>query len=292
MKFLKNKKIILAVSGGPDSMFLLNKYKKYNITVAFINYNQRENSYIDEQIVSVFCSQHNINLLKLCVNKNDYQGGNFQNWAREIRYKFFKEIYIKEKADYLFTAHHLDDFLETAIMQKESHRFTFFYGIKKNSYLNGMKIYRPFVNRYFKKTILKKCEKKNIPFAVDYTNEIPKYTRNKIRLTNQNKSFFSKYLMYLWFKNKNLSLKNIENSVNLEYKIWKEKDFSQDLFELLKYKNELIFKLINNQFENIELSTKKINSIVQFVLSPNRTSKYLLKKDVYLIKNKGQILFK
>ncbi|WAM01119.1 hypothetical protein NWE60_00215 [Mycoplasmopsis felis] len=64
-----------------------------------------------------------------------------------------------------------------------------------------MLVYRPFLFKYFKRTILNKCIKKLIPYAIDYTNEKEVYTRNKIRKENQkkinSKKFFF-YFIYCW----------------------------------------------------------------------------------------------
>lgn len=52
-----SKKMLLGVSGGPDSMFLLNLLKNKNIIVAHVNYNKRETSKVDEEIVVDFCKK-------------------------------------------------------------------------------------------------------------------------------------------------------------------------------------------------------------------------------------------
>ncbi|TNK96322.1 tRNA lysidine(34) synthetase TilS, partial [Mycoplasmopsis pullorum] len=111
MKQENNQVILLAISGGPDSIFLLNKYINHNnIVVAHVNYNQRFNSDIDQKIVEEMCKKHNIPYEILSLKKDDYQGGNFQNWAREQRYNFFKQVYDKYQCNVLFVAHHIDDF--------------------------------------------------------------------------------------------------------------------------------------------------------------------------------------
>ncbi|SYV97970.1 tRNA(Ile)-lysidine synthase, partial [Mycoplasmopsis edwardii] len=75
-----NKKYLIAVSGGPDSMYLLNKYKDKDVVVATVNYNQRHDSGVDFNIVKDFCKLYNIKFEGLNLNKPDYTGGNFQNW--------------------------------------------------------------------------------------------------------------------------------------------------------------------------------------------------------------------
>ena len=62
---------------------------------------------------------------------------NFQVWARETRYNFFKEIYNLEKCDSLLLAHHLDDSLENYLMSKERNSESWYYGIKQKLFIMG-----------------------------------------------------------------------------------------------------------------------------------------------------------
>jgi tRNA(Ile)-lysidine synthase len=77
-------------------------------------------------------------------------------------------------------AHHLDDFLETAIMQYEKCSKTLFFGIKKNSNYKSLKILRPFINCR-KSELVDYCNNNNISFALDSTNKDISYKRNMIR---------------------------------------------------------------------------------------------------------------
>lgn len=82
-----------------------------------------------------------------------------------------------------------------------------------------MSVYRPFLFKYFKSTILNKCIKKLIPYAIDYTNEKEVYTRNKIRKENQKKNKLKKILFLFYILLKNKKRKRIFNLVLKEYKI-------------------------------------------------------------------------
>ena len=79
-----NKKLLLGVSGGPDSMLLLNYFKDKNIIVCHVNYCVREDSYNDENIVREFCKNNNIKLEVLNLKNHSYKG-NFENEARKLR---------------------------------------------------------------------------------------------------------------------------------------------------------------------------------------------------------------
>ncbi|MGL5590508.1 MAG: ATP-binding protein, partial [Metamycoplasmataceae bacterium] len=89
----QNNKKLIAVSGGVDSMFLLNELKNENIVVAHVNYNLRDDVEIDFKIVNDFCKKNDLKLETYSINEK--HNGNFQKWAREKRYHFFKEIYDK-----------------------------------------------------------------------------------------------------------------------------------------------------------------------------------------------------
>ncbi|QCZ36890.1 tRNA lysidine(34) synthetase TilS [Mycoplasma nasistruthionis] len=180
------KKYLLAISGGPDSMYLLNKYKNKDIVVAHVNYGIREDAELDTKIVSDFCIKNNIKFEILRLQKTDFKTGNFQDWAREQRYDFFKRIYKKYNCQTLLTAHHLDDFFETAMMQKNSQRKALFFGIKQKNIIKNMIIERPLI-KMFKSQILRKCIKYQIPFNDDYTNFQTTYQRNIIRMNYKNK---------------------------------------------------------------------------------------------------------
>lgn len=291
--------ILLAVSGGPDSMFMLNdqlkKIGNSHIVVAFVNYNQRSDSNIDQKIVEDFCFKHKIQLEKLILNKQDYQKNNFQEWARIKRYDFFYEIYTKYKCQKLLVAQHKDDFLETAIMQEKRKKVVNYYGIKKQSFLFKMNVERPYLFKFFKKQIEEKNKKNNINFAIDYTNNSDKYERNAIRHLLEKSSNFYKNCLILKFKIKNKWLAIKQKRIQKIYNKWQSHTFSQDFFVKIssqKDKLSLIYKLINENFNDINLTKNKILSIIDFIISTNRTSTFLLKNNIFLTKKQGKLIFK
>ncbi|EFF41186.1 tRNA lysidine(34) synthetase TilS [Mycoplasmopsis alligatoris] len=283
--------ILIAVSGGPDSMFLLNKfYKKNYVIAAFVNYNQRSDSNIDQKIVEEFCFKNNIVLEKLILNKSDYTKGNFQDWARITRYNFFKEMYKKHNCKKLLVAQHKDDFIENYFLQKTRKKDRLFFGIDKKSELFDMYVERPLINRYFKKQIIKQNMKNNLIFANDYTNHEPKYKRNEIRLELSNKSILLKEFLFLKIKLLNLKLSFKRKKIEYLFKKWKENAFDQNCLNKDKYNKYLVYKYLNNNFTNINLSSSKIESIIEFIKSDNRTSQYKLDESNYLIKKRGKLI--
>ena len=281
---------LLAISGGPDSMLLLDKYKNKKIVVAHINYHKREDSNIDENIVRDFCKQNNITIEVL--NVKSKPTGNFQTWARNIRYDFFKKIYDKYECTKLLMAHHKDDFIETALMQQNSKRVPKFFGIRSKNEINGMNIERPFIDMYFKDEILQLCEKKNIKFATDSSNAQPVFERNKIRLELNKKTRKEKHDLFSWFVMSNKILKKKFTKVDLLIKRWAKNNYSLDFFRNLdKYREEIIFETIHNKYEDIKLSSNKINSIIDFINGQEGNKEFKLNTKCTLKKQKGILIF-
>lgn len=100
----------------------------------------------------------------------------------------------------------MDDFLETALLQENAHKKTYFYGIKKKVTNYGMKIYRPLVDRYFKEDIITYLEHKKIKYNDDKTNFELKYQRNILRQNIINLSKNEKFILIDNFLKRNRKL--------------------------------------------------------------------------------------
>jgi tRNA(Ile)-lysidine synthase len=204
------RKYLCAVSGGPDSMALLDKYHNQISLVCHVNYQVRESALRDTNIVIAYCKEKNIKLEILTVTEQMYDEyrkicNNFEAIARFIRYDFFLKCSKKHHLNTILIAHNLDDFLETAIMQKQKNSKTLFYGIKKRTQYHGLNIFRPLLN-VRKKDLEKYCLTNHIPYGIDETNFCDKYTRNKIRLeikTWQTKKFNDTIKEYKKFNEEN-----------------------------------------------------------------------------------------
>jgi tRNA(Ile)-lysidine synthase len=147
--------------------------------IAHINYKLRgEDSDLDQKTVQDFCEKNHIQFHMYEVSEKDKKPENsIQLWARELRYRFFREIQEKEKLKFLVTAHHLNDQLETFIIN-----------LSKASGINGLSgipansnhTLRPLLN-FSKKEIYEYAEKNKIDFREDLSNKKSDYLRNKIR---------------------------------------------------------------------------------------------------------------
>lgn len=179
-KSILNKKWIVAVSGGPDSMALLDMCRKHqmNIMVAHVNYHKRKSANRDERCVQVYCDQHKIEMKVLHPKKNT--NDNFQAWARDVRYHFFFECCDEMNAHGILVAHHQDDVIETYLLQKQRKAIPTVYGIGSRVDFKGYTIVRPLLH-LSKKQCIAYCEKHGVVYQTDESNLTDNYARNKVR---------------------------------------------------------------------------------------------------------------
>jgi len=181
ISFSENQTFLLAVSGGADSMALAFIFNDLglNFQIAHVNYKLRaEDSDADQKVVADFCFKNEIKFHLYEVSERDNKPENsIQLWARELRYNFFKRIQEKENLEFLVTAHHLNDQLETFIINLSKAS-----GIKGLSGIpaNDHKILRPLLH-FSKEEVYNFAAKNQIEFREDLSNKKSDYLRNKIR---------------------------------------------------------------------------------------------------------------
>ncbi|MEN2416418.1 tRNA lysidine(34) synthetase TilS [Flavobacterium mesophilum] len=181
--FLAEKKLFLAVSGGLDSMVLLHLLRQlpYEIAVLHCNFQLRGlESFGDQEFIQNYCAQNNIPFFTTQFDTQafaeDYKLST-QVAARELRYNWFYELLEEQNFDYILTAHHADDNLETFIINLT--RGTGLDGLTGIPEQND-KIIRPLLP-FSREEILKYAEENKIEWREDSSNASNKYLRNKIR---------------------------------------------------------------------------------------------------------------
>ncbi|HFC76610.1 MAG TPA: tRNA lysidine(34) synthetase TilS [Candidatus Moranbacteria bacterium] len=180
----KGAKIIIGVSGGPDSVCLLgilNDLKvKYNfdLLVVHINYGLREkDSDKDEEFVRNLADKLNLELVILKVDNFRMSDSNLEKKLRNIRYDFFEKVRKNKKFDLIAVAHNRNDQAETILMRLL--RGAGLQGLKSMSPKNR-KIIRPLL-KTSRKEILNYLEENNLKYRIDKSNKDTKFFRNKIR---------------------------------------------------------------------------------------------------------------
>ncbi len=166
-------KLILAVSGGVDSMALLAMYAHADIIVAHTDHGTRKSSAEDADFVRQKCQELGV---KFYETKLELGEGVSEELARKKRYEFLKTIQEKEGGT-LCTAHHLDDVLESIAINLI--RGTGWRGLTP---FYGDELVRPFIiTKMWKRDVLKFAGERNICFRQDPTNYEADYLRNRIR---------------------------------------------------------------------------------------------------------------
>ncbi len=291
-----NKKIkyVIAVSGGPDSMYLLNKYKNKNIVVAHVNYHYRgEDSNNEQKLVEDYCNLYKIKLEILDVNDeliNKYEYiSNKQARSRKMRYDFFYDVANQNQTNKILIAHNKDDFLETAIMQKKRDvsKLKLFFGIKKKSSIknNSFIIIRPILNLW-KDEIINFNNKNNIPYLNDKSNESITYQRNLIRKIISSYKLEQKEEMYKSFLSINKFNKTKSKANEKTYIEWMKKEYSIKYFNLLSddVKKYLIFTFVYQNDDFIKLSIGKLENIIKFISNNNYHKEFKVREDIFLSK--------
>lgn len=179
---LKNKKWVIGVSGGADSMSLLAmaKEKQLDIIVAHVNYQKRDTADRDMMCVVNYCKQYEIPYHVAYCDPN-YEG-NFQAYARSFRYDFYRMLADTYSCNGVLVAHQMDDVIETYLMQRKRHSIPAYYGIKDEVIIHNILVVRPLLS-YTKKDLMRYCEKNQIPYFDDESNFSNDYERNRIRHT-------------------------------------------------------------------------------------------------------------
>ena len=177
----KNKKYLLACSFGPDSMALFDMLlkEKYSFEVAHVNYHLREESNSEEAGLRDYCKIKGVKI-HVFQNKTSFKS-NIEANCREVRYDFFSKLYKEYGFDALLVAHNKDDLIETYLLQNKRKNLVFHYGLAEFNEIKGMKVIRPLLS-FKKKELLDYCNELSIPYAIDKTNLLPVFERNKIRI--------------------------------------------------------------------------------------------------------------
>ena len=201
-------KIVLAVSGGVDSMVMLdmlcrsNNYSSCDIIVAHFNHGIRKNSAADAEFVRQKASDYDV---EFRLGTGNLGEGASEETARHARYEFLHSL---DPLATIFTAHHLDDLVESVLINLL--RGTGWRGVAA---LDTSNIRRPFLETELfyepmdKAAILEYAAKRRLEFREDPSNSWDAYLRNRIRqqLTDKPLSYEQKLALYqLWQHQKRL----------------------------------------------------------------------------------------
>jgi len=244
--FLNGKKLLLATSGGLDSMVMVDLFHKlpFEIAIAHCNFQLRGiESFEDQNFVQNYAETNSIELFLTQFDTKafaeDYKLST-QVAARELRYSWFYELLDTKKYDYILTAHHADDNLET-----------FLINFVRGTGLDGLtgipeqndKVIRPILI-FSRQELEQYAKENNIQWREDSSNASDKYLRNKIRhnlvpiLKELNPEFLSSFQKTQTYLQESQTMAE-DASIMVYQQVAKEndKDIHFDLSQLKKLPN-------------------------------------------------------
>lgn len=265
----KGDTIIIGLSGGPDSMCLLNiilsLHIDVNIICAHINHNIRKESYQEMEILEKYCQEKKLTFETTIFPKKSKDSDFNELELREKRYQYFEDLIKKYQAKYLFTAHHGDDLVETILMRiTRGSNLKGYSGFQIETPKENYKIIKPLIFTT-KQEINEYNNQNNIPFVLDKTNDEDKYTRNRYR---------HHVLPFLKQENKNIHLKYLK--------------FSRELIKYYDFVEEIVNKELSNRYRNKKLDIngfKDLNELIQTKIIENVLDDNY-EKNLYLVSNK------
>ena len=264
-KLIQEKdKVIVAVSGGPDSMCLLNllynfkikNIKNYELYVAHVNHCIRKEAIEDEKYVKQYCQKREIpcyikrvNVSKVAVNNKR----GLEETGRKVRYDFFEELYTDLKANKIAIAHNNNDNAETVLMNII--RGTGIVGLNGIVPIRNNKYIRPLIE-CDRTQIEEYCKINNIMPRIDITNKQNDYTRNKIR---------------------NICIPYIKEELNSNII-----NNLKRLSEIAREENYFINKIVEENYNKIKIEEKE-NTIIIDLKKFNELDIFIRKKMVFYI---------
>ena len=309
----QNDRIVCGVSGGPDSICMLDILRRikeekvidFDIIVCHINHLIREDATDDEQYVEKYCQKYNISFFAKRIDVVKIAEKNRQGTeeaGRKVRYDFFEEIFQKENATKIAIAHNKNDKIETIIMNV--FRGSGICGLRGIEAIRDSKFIRPLIETE-RKDIEKYCENNNLEPRIDKTNFINDVTRNKIR------NIVLPYITEEFNPNFINTLDRLSSLITEEDEYMKDRTIDtyntikikeQEGLVILKLKEfnmqeEVIRKrLILYTIENVVGTTQNVEKVniedIIKLCSNNIGNKYLTpNKNIKISVGKGQVVF-
>ena len=266
-----NDTIVIGLSGGPDSMCLLDIIKSLNknikIVCAHINHNIRKESFEEQKFIEDYCQKNELIFETTTFDKKSEEQDYNELELREKRYNYFETIIKKYNAKYLFTAHHGDDLVETILMRiSRGSNLKGYTGFQVETKKKNYKVIKPLIF-LTKEDINTYNKERNIPYVLDKTNDEDNYTRNRYR---------HNVLPFLKGENQNIHLKYLK--------------FSRELLTYYEYVDKVVNKEIDKRFEKNTLDIEGFfrldkliqTKIIEYILDTNYIDNLYLVSDKHV----------
>lgn len=306
----KNDKVIVAFSGGPDSLSLLNilnnikETLQFEIYAAHLNHMLRGiDAYKDAMFCANFCEEKNIRFFTKAIDINEIakeKNKGIEETARIVRYNMLYDLKDKLKANKIAVAHNMDDQVET-----------FFLNFFRGSGLNGLKamtyisndIIRPLLN-VKRNEIERYCKTEGLKPVIDNTNYQNLYRRNKIRLNfiPYIKKNFSENIVEITHRNTVLLsedcmyLEKISSKIfNEEVKCIEKDKVIFDINNINNYSFSILSRILRQAILLLTGDLKDIEyvhiiDIISLINNSSNNKRINLPKDVCVYKNSDELI--
>jgi tRNA(Ile)-lysidine synthetase-like protein len=301
-----NDTLILAISGGIDSMVMLDHFIKLknemnlNLIIGHVDHQKRKNSKKDLALVKEIAKEYDIPFVLHKLEHNDEI--NFHQDAHVKRYDFFYKVAKSYKADKIALAHHLDDLAETIMMRLvRGTSFEGYRGILETAHYRDIQVIRPMLN-IDKREIIEYQKENKIRYRKDESNDSDDYTRNRFRhkimpeLKKENPQLLDKFKQFSEYQNKayqfiedhslsfikNIDFNNHETKIGIEH--------FKALSDIVQI--DVIKKIINHLTDNqLELSYTNIQDIIALFYQDKPHMEFHIGKDLFINKSYDIIQF-
>ena len=279
---LEQKKVLVAVSTGVDSMSLLKLLmdlpvkSRPQIEVAYVDHKLRKQSIVETEFIQKFCKKNNLKLHQTVWQKKFHPKLGIEEQARNFRYSFFEKVMDENNIKYLMTAHHADDQAETFLMKLvRGGQLQQLVGIESlRDFADNKYIIRPLLP-FSKLEILNFAQRNQIKYFEDETNAMDDALRNRIRhqiiplLKKENPKFLEHIQEYESQIKIALSCQELEQQRIVE-KLRDSDGYNLELFSQLNAnQQELVMKQIL-KLTDIPINQHQVTEIIQFLLNLNK----------------------
>lgn len=276
--FDKHEKVLVAVSGGLDSMNLFHLLYEYRqelsieLGIAHINHGQREEAILEENYLKQLAEE-----CKVPFYLSHFEGRFSEEAARKWRYAFFADIMEQEGYTALVTAHHADDQAETVLMR--------LIRGSRLRHLSAIQPIQPFVNGELIRPLLsfKKSDFDNVFHFEDASNQSLNYFRNRVRNT---------YLPQLKQENPKIELALNNLAGDTRNLLQALRDLTKDLSvtDLISFRQQTqavqryLLEEYLEGFPDLQLSRSQFDEVLH-ILQSKANYKHLLKNNYVLEKD-------
>ncbi|MDT8337227.1 MAG: tRNA lysidine(34) synthetase TilS [Candidatus Izemoplasmatales bacterium] len=302
---VQNDSLLLAISGGIDSMVLLDLIVKLKeklnlkLYIAHVDHQKRVTSKDDRDFVLESAS--NLNIPCFIENLEIDDEHNFHDYAHKKRYDFFYKIAKENNINKVVLAHNANDNAETILMRMtRGSSFEGYRGILESNYYNDLVVVRPLL--HVSRNDIEIYQQVNlIAYQNDPTNDMDDYTRNRYRhhllplLEQENPRYLEKISQFSFYQSLAYDLVN-ELSNNFLENIEMDESIGINISELLNHKEivqiEIIKKIINYLTNNkLELSFQNFIDILDMTSNEKPHLQFIIENELYVYKSYENLYF-